>query len=109
MQWNEVTRIEVSGSTLVAKDAMVMLDADQAAPEWPAVTCSPGEHILEIHVPTPFHAHRCRIRRVDSNPSLGALLGAVEIDHGFVEHAVSGIELVEKGVFQAVLDDRDAA
>ena len=84
MQWNEVTRIELRGSTLVAKDAMVMLDADQAAPEWPAVTCTPGEYVLEIHVPTPFHAHRCRVRRADSNPSRGAAIGQAEIDHGFV-------------------------
>ena len=84
MDWNEVTRIEVRGSTIVVKDAMTMLDADQAMPEWPSIACSAGEYILEIHVPEPFHAHRARIRRIGSNPVAGNEIGSVDVDHGFV-------------------------
>lgn len=84
MQWNEVTRIDVRGSIVIAKDAMVMLDVDQTSPEWPSVSCVPGEYILEINVPTPFHAHRSRIRKVDADPVAGKEIGTVEIDNGFI-------------------------
>ncbi len=84
MKWNEVTRIEVKGKTLTIKDAMVMLSNDETAPEWPSIACEPGEYILEINVPVPFHAHRVRIRKVDSDPNLGNELGTVDIDHAFV-------------------------
>lgn len=84
MDWNEVTRIDVRGSTIAVKDAMIMLDPDQATPEWPSIACSPGEYILEIHVPVPFYAHRARIRRIDSNPDAGDAIGSVDVDHGFV-------------------------
>ena len=84
MQWNEVTRITVRGSVLVCKDAMIMLSENETSPEWPCITCSPGEYIFEINVPTPFHAHRARIRRMDAEPERGAKLGAVDIDNAFL-------------------------
>ncbi|QMU61571.1 MAG: hypothetical protein GKR92_07620 [Gammaproteobacteria bacterium] len=84
MKWNEVTRIEVKGKTLAIKDAMVMLSNNEITPEGPSITCEPGEYILEIYVPVPFHAHRVRMRKVDSDPKLGNEIGAVEIDHAFV-------------------------
>ena len=84
MRWNEVTRIDVTGSVIVVKDAMVMLSIDEADPEWPSISCDPGEYILEIHVPVPFYAHRVRLRRADSDPDLGDELGKVEVDHAFV-------------------------
>lgn len=82
MKWNEVTRIDVTGRVLVVKDAMVMLSCDEVEPEWPSISCDPGEYILEIHVPVPFYAHRVRLRRADSEPDLGSELGAVNIDDG---------------------------
>ena len=84
MAWNEVTRIDVSGGVIVAKDAMVMLSTDADDPEWPAVTCEPGEYILEIHVPVPFYAHRARIRKSDSAPTRGRALGDVDVDNAFL-------------------------
>ncbi len=61
-----------------------MLSPDALAPEWPSVSVSPGEYILEIHVPIPFHAHRVRIRKTDSGPVTGNEIGAVNVDHAFV-------------------------
>ena len=84
MQWNEVTRLDVQGSRLVIKDAMTMLATDVSEPEWPSVTCAPGEYVLEIYVPEPFNAHRVRIRRTDSSPELGDNIGFVSVDHAFV-------------------------
>ena len=84
MQWDEVTRMEVTGSTLVIKDAMTMLATDVDAPEWPSVRCSPGEYVVEIFVPQPFNAHRVRIRRAGSSPVRGADMGSVDVDHAFL-------------------------
>ena len=61
-----------------------MLAEDRDTPEWPSVTSSPGEYVLEMYVPAPFHAHRCRVRRVGSNPVAGETIGTVDIDHGFI-------------------------
>ena len=83
MKWNEVTRIDVSGNKLIIKDAMLMLSEDETEPEWPYVTCEPGEYILEINVPVPFYAHRARIRKVGTAPNLGKEIGTVNIDHAF--------------------------
>lgn len=84
MMWNEVTKIDVRGSRIVIKDAMVMLSPDEVEPEWPSISCVPGEYVLEIHVPIPFHAHRVRLRRTDSDPGPGNEIGAVNVDHAFV-------------------------
>ena len=84
MKWNEVTTTEISGRVLVVKDAMIMLSQNETSPEWPLISCEPGEYIFEINVPTPFHAHRARIRRKDSDPVLGKQIGTVEVDHAFV-------------------------
>ena len=84
MQWNEVTRIDVTGNRLVAKDAMVMLSEDEVEPEWPSMPCDPGEYVLEIHVPTPFNADRIRLRQAGSRPVTGKEIGAVSVDHAFV-------------------------
>lgn len=84
MQWNEVTRLDVTGPRIVIKDAMIMLDCDSTEPEWPSIESQPGEYILEIFVPEPFNAHRVRVRRTDSNPDIGKQLGEVSVDHAFV-------------------------
>ncbi len=84
MQWNEVTRIEVRGRLIVAKDAMVMLSADETEPEWPSIVCEPGEYVLEIHVSEPFQADRVRLRKSGSTPARGKEIGKVSIDHAFV-------------------------
>lgn len=84
MKWNEVTRIEIEGPVVVLKDAMVMLSADETEPEWPSITCPPGEYVLEIFVPEPFYAHRVRLRRSGSKPELGNAIGEVSVDHAFV-------------------------
>jgi len=84
MKWNEVTTLEVEGKVLTIKDAMIMLSEDEESPEWPFVECPPGEYIFEINVPSPFHAHRARIRAVESNPELGKEIGAVDVDHAFI-------------------------
>ncbi|MDJ0698835.1 MAG: hypothetical protein QNJ07_03180 [Woeseiaceae bacterium] len=84
MTWNEVTRIDVRGGVIVAKDAMVMLSSDENDPEWPSVTCEPGEYVLEIYVPVPFNAHRVRIRKSESDPARGRELGKIDVDHAFV-------------------------
>lgn len=84
MRWNEVARIDVKGRVIVVKDAMVMLSSDAVDPEWPSISCNPGEYILEIHVPVPFYAHRVRLRKTDSDPDLGNELGVVNVDHAFV-------------------------
>jgi hypothetical protein len=84
VKWNEVTRLKMKGSLLVVKDAMIMLSQEQSDLEWPSVACTPGEYIVEIHVPDPYTCHRVRIRKSDSTPSLGNAIGTVEIDHGFV-------------------------
>ena len=84
MVWNEVTTIEIEGETLLVKDAMIMLSEDEDTPEWPYVNCEPGEYIFEIHVPSPFFAHRARIRKIDSKPERGREIGSVDIDHAFI-------------------------
>ena len=84
MDWNEVTTIEIEGKTLLVKDAMIMLEQDEETPEWPYVNCEPGEYIFEIHVPSPFFAHRARIRKIDSEPERGKEIGSVDVDHAFI-------------------------
>lgn len=84
MQWNEVTRMQITGRTLVVKDAMTMLATDVDVPEWPSIRCAPGEYVVEIYVPEPFNAHRVRIRRAGSSPVTGAGIGTVDVDHAFV-------------------------
>ena len=84
MEWNEVTTTEIAGGILVAKDAMIMLSENEESTDWPSITCEPGEYVFEINVPTPFHAHRARIRKKDSDPVPGEEIGTVEIDSGFI-------------------------
>ena len=84
MEWNEVTRFETKGNILAVKDAMIMLSKEEESPDWPFVICDQGEYIFEINVPVPFYAHRARIRKIDSEPTLGKEIGSVEIDHSFV-------------------------
>ena len=84
MKWNEVTRLEVKGNTLTVKDAMIMLGEDESSPQTPSVKVDPGEFIFEINVPQPFHAHRARIRRLDSKPKPGKEIGSVEVDNAFI-------------------------
>ncbi len=84
MDWNEVTRIETKGKILTLKDAMIMLSEDESSPDWPYISCEPGEYVFEIYVPVPFFAHRARIRRVDSEPDLGREIGSVDVDHAFI-------------------------
>ncbi len=84
MEWNEVTRINIEGKILLVKDAMIMLGEDEESPEWPYIKCEPGEYIFEINVPSPFYAHRARIRKIDSEPERGRQIGSVDIDHAFI-------------------------
>ncbi len=84
MKWNEVTTISIEGNVISVKDAMIMLSEDEEFPEWPSINCEPGEYIFEINVPSPFHAHRARIRKIDSEPELGKEIGQVDVDHGFI-------------------------
>ncbi len=84
MEWNEVTRINTKGKILVLKDAMIMLSEDEKSPEWPYIECEPAEYIFEVNTPTPFHAHRVRIRKANSQPSLGNEIGSVDVDHAFI-------------------------
>ena len=80
--WNEVARIEIRGNRIVAKDAMILLDADEAEPGWPAVTVSPGDYVAELHLPSSWHCTRFRIRRTDATPDLGPQVGCFGVDHG---------------------------
>ncbi len=84
MDWNEVTRIETKGNILTVKDAMIMLGEDEEFPDGPCIECDPGEYIFEINVPVPFFAHRARIRKIESQPSLGKEIGAVDVDCAFI-------------------------
>lgn len=84
MNWNEVATIEIEGKVLVVKDAMIMLSEDEDSPDWPFIKCDPGEYVFEINVPTPFLAHRARIRKVDSEPEHGKNIGSVDVDHAFI-------------------------
>ena len=102
MTWNEVTRIDVKGGLIVAKDAMIMLSGDETGPEWPSVTCAPGEYVLEIYVPVPFNAHRVRIRKAKSDAPRGKQLGTIDVDHAFVG-------FIDYGPFlDAVIQDFDS-
>ena len=84
MDWNEVTTIEIEGKILLVKDAMIMLSEDEESPELPYINCEPGEYIFEINVPSPFYAHRARIRKIDSEPERGKGIGSVDIDNAFI-------------------------
>ena len=84
MEWNEVKTLEVKGKILTFKDAMIMLDEDETKPDWPSISCVPGEYIFEINVPKPFFAHRARIKKIDTDPILGIEIGTVDIDHAFL-------------------------
>ncbi len=84
MKWNEVTTIEIRGKILAVKDAMIMLREEEETPEWPFIDCEPGEYVFEINVPSPFFAHRARIRKVGSEPERGKEIGSVDIDHAFL-------------------------
>lgn len=101
MDWNEVTTTDITGTILVVKDAMVMLDEGETSPDWPHVVCAPGEYIFEIHVPTPFHARLARIRLVGSDPVRGEQIGSVDVDNGFI-----GI-IDYEGFAQAVTNNYD--
>ncbi|MGI9261869.1 MAG: hypothetical protein ACR2QR_07525 [Woeseiaceae bacterium] len=82
MKWNEIVRIDIIGTRITAKDAMIMLDQDVGSPEWPTVTVSPGEYIVEIHLPQDWYCTRFRIRPVNSNPQVGRPAGTVAVDNG---------------------------
>ena len=82
MQWNEVTKIEVSGARIAAKDGMIMVDEDDTDPAYPFVTIEPGTYIAEIHLSEPWYCARFRLRRVDSDPKPGDALGTIDIDSG---------------------------
>jgi hypothetical protein len=84
MNWNEVTTIKLEGNILAMKDAMIMLSEDENSPEWPFINCDPGEYVFEINVPTPFFAHRARIRKIGSKPEHGKEIGSVNVDHAFL-------------------------
>ena len=84
MKWNEVSTIELEGNILVMKDAMMMLREDENSPEWPYINCVSGEYVFEINVPTPFFAHRARIRKIGSEPEHGKEIGPVNVDHAFL-------------------------
>ena len=84
MKWNEVTTTEIEGKVLTIKDAMIMLSEDEDTPEWPYISCEPGEYIFEINVPKPFCVHRTRIRKIDTEPELGKEIGSVDVDHAFI-------------------------
>ena len=82
MQWNEVTKIEVRGKRIAAKDGMIMVAEDETDPAYPFVTVEPGTYVAEIHLPEPWWCARFRLRRVDTNPELGAALGSIDVDSG---------------------------
>ncbi len=82
MKWNEVTKLDVHGSRIAIKDAMIMLDPDADTPEWPSVEVEPGRYVVEIHLPESWYCTRVRIRAEGSSPSLGEEIGRVDVDHG---------------------------
>jgi hypothetical protein len=85
MQWHEVTRMDLLGKILCIKDAMIMLEENEKLPNWPYVTCEPGEYIFEISVdPGTFFAHRARIRSVGYEPEIGNKVGSIEVDSAFI-------------------------
>lgn len=82
MNWHEVVKIEIRGSRIVAKDAMIMLDQAVDSPEWPAVSVAPGQYIIEIFLPQDWYCTRFRIRPVNSSPLVGSQAGTVAVDNG---------------------------
>lgn len=82
MKWYKVVRIEILGTRIAAKDAMIMLDQDVQSPEWPTVAVTPGQFIVEIHLPEDWYCTKFRIRSVHANPSVGRSLGTLAVDNG---------------------------
>ena len=102
MQWNEVTRIDVAGSRIAAKDGMVMLGSDEPDSAYPLATVEPGTFVAEIYLPEPWFCTRFRLRRVDSNPERRPALGTFDVDSGKAT-------FVDYDTFQAVVSsDPDA-
>ena len=80
-KWNEVAEIEIRGRRIVVKDAMIMLGDEETEPGWPFVFVDPGQFVVEIHLPRDWHCGRFRVRRQDSTPALGKVIGSLNIDH----------------------------
>ena len=80
MEWNEVVQVDISGTRIAAKDAMVMLSEGETEPGPPFVNVQPGLYVAEIDLASARHCRRFRIRRVESNPKLGRALQRLEID-----------------------------
>ena len=89
LTWNEVCEVEIAGSRIIAKDAMIMLSPDESEPEWPGVTVEPGTYVVEIHLADRWHCAKLRIAPRDSAPETGKQIGTVSVDHGkaaFIDH-----------------------
>ncbi|MEW8625006.1 MAG: hypothetical protein AB2551_04585 [Candidatus Thiodiazotropha sp.] len=85
MQWQEVTRMELIGSIICIKDAMIMLSNNEKTVTWPYVTCEPGEYVFEVFLqPGTRFAYRARFRAADSEPEIGNKVGSVEVDSAFI-------------------------
>ena len=84
MNWNHLAQIETLGQQIIIKDAMILLDNAETAPEWPAIVVDPGMYDVEINVPEPWYCARVRIKSVESHPELGKMIGHLSIDNSSV-------------------------
>lgn len=82
MEWNEVVKVDIRGTRIAAKDAMVMLSEDESEPSVPYVDVRSGLYVAEIHLASAWHCKRFRIRKDESTPEQGRSLGRVDVDCG---------------------------
>jgi len=81
MNWKQIAELDVRGRRIVAKDAMIMLAADEAEPEWPCVDVIPGNYIVECQLVRDLHCTHFRIRPLDADPTSGKQVGTLDIDN----------------------------
>ena len=98
MKWNEVVKVDIRGTRIAAKDAMVMLSEDESEPSLPFVDVQPGLFIAEINLASAWHCKRFRIRRDESNPEPGRTLGSIDVDCGKAA-------FIDYGAFSAMARD----
>jgi len=83
MSDQELTTLPVTGTRLLIKDAMIMLNETASSPEWPFVVVAPGDYVVSI-CDVDGAGRQVRVCAVAAEPERGSQVGAVAVDHGAV-------------------------
>jgi hypothetical protein len=84
MDQKKITTLPIEGSTIIIKDAMIMLYEEAEYPEWPHVTVEPGKYVVSL-LAEKGKTKGVRVCASDvAKPKRGKEIGSVSVDHGAV-------------------------